>query len=100
MNIEECISVEVEADRKPWYHDIKAYIKSSEYPPGATNNEKKFIQRMACQFFLSREILYKRNHNSTLLRCINAFKANHLMEEMLEGLLGAIPMDPCWPARL
>ena len=27
MNIEECMSVEVKVDRKPWYHDIKAYIK-------------------------------------------------------------------------
>ena len=67
MNIKECMSVEVEADRKPWYHDIKAYIKNSEYPSGATDSEKKFIQRMAYQFFLSGEVLYKRNHNSTLL---------------------------------
>ena len=94
MNIEECISVEVEADGKPWYHDIKAYIKSSEYPPGATDNEKKFIQRMACQFFLSEEVLYKRNHDSTLFRCINASEANHLMEEMHEGLLGAYTSGP------
>ena len=27
MNIEECMSVEVETNGKPWYHDIKAYIK-------------------------------------------------------------------------
>ena len=100
MNIKECMNVEVKANGKPWYHDIKAYIKNSEYLPSAMDSKKKFIRCMACQFFLSREILYKRNHNSTLLRCINAFKANHLMEEMLEGLLGAIPMDPCWPARL
>ena len=32
MNIEECMNVEVEVDRKPWHHDIKAYIKDSEYP--------------------------------------------------------------------
>jgi len=43
MNIEECMSVEVEADEKPWYHDIKAYIKNNEYSSGATDNEKKFI---------------------------------------------------------
>ena len=67
MNIEECMIVEVKADRKPWYHDIKAYIKNSEYLLGATDNEKKFIRCMACQFFLSGEVLYKRNHNSTLL---------------------------------
>ena len=67
LNIEECMSVEVKADRKPWYHDIKAYIKNNEYLSSATDSEKKFIRRMACQFFLSREVLYKRNHNSTLL---------------------------------
>ena len=61
------MNVKVEADEKPWYHDIKAYIKNSEYPPGATNCEKKFILNMAYQFFLSGEVLYKRNHNSTLL---------------------------------
>ena len=49
---------------------------------------------MACQFFLSREVLYKRNHNTTLLRCIDALEANHLMEEMNEGLLGAHACGP------
>ena len=33
MNIEECMSVEVKVDEKPWYHDIKVYIKDSEYLP-------------------------------------------------------------------
>ena len=94
MNIEECMSVEVETNGKPWYHDIKAYIKNSEYPFGATDSEKKFIRCMACRFFLSGEVLYKRNHNSTLLRCIDASEANHLMEEMHEGLLGAHASGP------
>ena len=93
MNIEDCMSVEVEANGKPWYHDIKAYI-NSEYPSGATDSEKKFIRRMACQCFLSGEVLYKRNHDSTLLRCIDASEANHLMEEMHEGLLGAHANGP------
>ena len=57
MNIEECMSVEVKANGKPWYHDIKAYIKNSEYPSDATDNEKKFIRHIACQFFLSGEVL-------------------------------------------
>ena len=32
MNIEECMNVEAKFDGKPWYHDIKAYIKDGEYP--------------------------------------------------------------------
>ena len=87
LNIEECMSVEDEADTKPWYHDIKAYIKNSEIPPGATDSEKKFIQCMACQFFLSEEVLFRRNHDSTLLGCVDASEANRLMEEMHECLL-------------
>ena len=67
MNIKECISVEVEADGKSWYHDIKAYIRNNEFPSSETDSEKKFIRCMACQFFLSGEVLYKRNHDSTLL---------------------------------
>jgi len=43
MNIEECISVKVKADEKPWYHDIKAYINNGEYPLDATDSERKFI---------------------------------------------------------
>ena len=43
INIEECMNVKVEADEKPWYHDIKAYINNSEYPLGATDSERKFI---------------------------------------------------------
>ena len=94
MNIEECMNVKVEVDRKPWYHDIKAYIKDNEYLLDATDNEKKFIWRMAYQFFPSGEVLYKRNHDSTLLRCVDAAEANHQMEKMHEGLLGAHASGP------
>ena len=67
INIEECMNVEAEINKKPWYHDINSYINDSEYPPMAINSEKKFIRCMVCQFFLSEEVLYKRNHNTTLL---------------------------------
>ena len=72
MNIEECMNIEVEVDGKPWYHDINAYIKDNEYPPRAIDSEKKFISHMVCQFFLSGEVLYKRNHDTTLPQCIDA----------------------------
>ena len=100
MNVKECMSVEVKANGKPWYQDIKAYIKNSEYLSGVIDNEKKYIQHMAYQFFLSGEVLYKRNHDSTLLRCVDASKANHLMEEMHEAYSELMLMDPRWLTRL
>uniref|UniRef100_A0A2N9G188 Uncharacterized protein n=1 Tax=Fagus sylvatica TaxID=28930 RepID=A0A2N9G188_FAGSY len=74
--VEECMNVEAEIDDKPWYYDIKRFIQDREYPPRATENEKKYIRRMAFQFFLSGEILYKRTHDATLLRCVDAEEAN------------------------
>ena len=65
--VEECMNVEAEVDNKPWYYDIKRFLQSREYPQRATENERKYIRRMEFQFFLSREILYKRTHNATLL---------------------------------
>ena len=41
MNIEECMNVETKVNGKPYYHDIKAYIKDSEYSLEAVECEKK-----------------------------------------------------------
>ena len=67
MNIKECMNVKAEINEKPWYRDMKAYIKNGEYLSGAKDSERKFIRHMACQFILSGEVLYKRNHDTTLL---------------------------------
>jgi ribonuclease HI len=87
--VEECMNVEAEVDNRPWYYDIKRFVQSREYPQQATGNEKKYIRRMAFQLFLSEEILYKRPHDATLLRCVDAKEANRLIQEMHAGLMGA-----------
>ncbi|XP_057975193.1 uncharacterized protein LOC131162597 [Malania oleifera] len=62
-----CCVVTEETDEKPWFHDIKTYIQQKEYPKGVTNNDRKTIRRLAMRFFLDGEVLYKRNHDMTLL---------------------------------
>ena len=52
---------------KPWFHEVKRYLKAQEYPEGASVNDKKFLRRFAAKFFLNNGILYKHNHDSTLL---------------------------------
>jgi len=37
---------------------------------------------------MSGSILYKRNHDMTLLRCVDAKEANHMIEEVHEGSFG------------
>jgi len=56
-----CCLVEEERDGKPWYFNIKRYVESKEYPPEASDNDKRTLRRLAADFFLSGSILYKRN---------------------------------------
>jgi hypothetical protein len=88
------MNVEAEVDNKPWYYDIKRFVQDKEYPLQATENEKKYIRRMAFQFFLSGEILYKRTHDAALLRCVDTEEANRLIQEMHARLMGAHANGP------
>jgi hypothetical protein len=56
---------------KPWYYDIKQFLQNHEYPPGASNKDKKTLRRLASRFLLNGEILYKRNYDMVLLRCVD-----------------------------
>ncbi|XP_040942235.1 uncharacterized protein [Gossypium hirsutum] len=47
-------------DDHPWYHDILRYVKSREYPDHATENDKKTLRRLAIDYVLDGEILYKK----------------------------------------
>ena len=83
-----CCQVEEERDGKPWYFDIKRYVVSKEYPPEIADNDKRTLRRLAASFFMSGGTLYKRNHDMTLLRCVDAKEANHMIEEVHEGSFG------------
>ena len=38
-----CCLIEEKEDGKPCYFDIKRYIKDKEYPPEASNNDKRTL---------------------------------------------------------
>jgi len=48
-------------DNRPWYCDIKQFLQSREYPPNASNKDKKTLRRLASKFVLDGDVLYKRN---------------------------------------
>ena len=79
---------EEEEDGKPWYFDIKWYIKGKEYLPEASDNDKRKLRRLATSFLLSGNILYKRNHDMVLLWCVDAREAEQMLVEVHEGSFG------------
>ena len=42
------------------------------------------IRRFTVKFFIGNGILYKRNHDSILLRCVDKSEAERIMEELHE----------------
>ena len=70
---------------KPWFHEVKRDLEAQEYPEGASVNDKKFLRRFAAKFFLSNGILYKCNHDSTLLWGVDKSKAERIMTDLHEG---------------
>ncbi|XP_057948197.1 uncharacterized protein LOC131143849 [Malania oleifera] len=77
-----------EADGKQWFYDIKTYIQKNEYLEGAAINDQRTIRRLAMGFFSDGEVLYKRNHDMTLLRCVEAHEARQAMHEVHKGVCG------------
>ncbi|XP_075087678.1 uncharacterized protein LOC142169679 [Nicotiana tabacum] len=80
-----CFNVDEEPDGKPWYHDIKKFLATSEYLEDATNGKKSALRRLANHFFLNGEVLYKRTPNLGLLRCVDVAEATRLLEEIHAG---------------
>jgi len=80
-----CSFIEEESDDKPWYFDIKRYLKNKEYPEESNENDKRMLRRLAAKFVLSGDVLYKRNHDMMLLRCVDAKEAELILREVHEG---------------
>jgi len=70
-----CSFIEEESDDKPWYFDIKRYLKSKEYPEGAFENDKGMLRRLAAKF-TSRKMTF--NHG--YIRLTNAVPQPQWME--------------------
>jgi hypothetical protein len=83
-----CFAVEEEKDGRPWYYDIKNLIKNKVNPAGASELDKKTFRMLAAGFFLDGEVLYKRNYDKVLLRCVKKREADMLIEEIHEGAFG------------
>ncbi|XP_070009855.1 uncharacterized protein [Nicotiana sylvestris] len=77
-----CNTVKIESHVRPWYHDIKRFLKTKEYPDQASGDQKSTIRRIASGFFLSDKVLYRRTPDLNLLRCVDAEEVRKIMYEV------------------
>jgi len=71
------------------FNKIKHYLQSPplSVPPVSRGSkmDKKTLRRLARDFYLDGEILYKRSFDETLLRCLNETNARNALREVHEG---------------
>ena len=80
--------VEEIKDEKLWYFDIKCFLQSQIYPPRASLKDKKTLRRLAGNFYLNGDVLYKRNFDMVLLKQVDRHEADLLMTKVHEGSFG------------
>ncbi|XP_070013296.1 uncharacterized protein [Nicotiana sylvestris] len=83
-----CAHVEEEADGKPWFHDIRKYLTTGEYPELPNATQKRTLRRLSNNFFHSGGILYRRTPDMGLLTCVEAREATKILEEVHAGTCG------------
>ncbi|XP_071909679.1 uncharacterized protein [Coffea arabica] len=84
-----CLVVEKSSDGRPWYNDIKEFLKTGSYPSGADMTAKSFLRRLSSKFFLNGEVVYRRTSDLGLLRCVDEDEAEYLMKEVHSGVCGS-----------
>ncbi|XP_050889425.1 uncharacterized protein LOC127094662 [Lathyrus oleraceus] len=83
-----CLEIEEESDGKPWFYDIKRYVKKQGYPENVSIKDKKALRELESHFFVSGGVLYKRSYDSVLLRCMDRHEAEWIIIDVHKGSFG------------
>lgn len=77
-----------ETDDYPWFYDIMRFLDNQEYPKDTSITDNKYLRKLSSKFFLSGGVMYKRNNDSVLLRCVNKQEVNQTIMGIHEGSFG------------
>ncbi|XP_077230199.1 uncharacterized protein LOC143863420 [Tasmannia lanceolata] len=72
-------------DGKPWYTDIMNLISGEGHPPRASGKERKILQKLAANFVICGDQLYRRSFDGIQFLCVGEDKAVELIEQTHEG---------------
>ncbi|XP_077249102.1 uncharacterized protein LOC143888531 [Tasmannia lanceolata] len=74
------------SDGKPWYTDIKNLILGKGHPPEASGKERRSLQKLASNFVICGEELYRRSFDGIQLLCMDEDQAAELIEQTHKGV--------------
>ncbi|XP_050914864.1 uncharacterized protein LOC127129782 [Lathyrus oleraceus] len=95
-----CLEIEADPDDKPWFYEIKTCLEKQQYLEGISITNKKAFRRISSKFFLNDDVLYKRNYDSMLLRCVDRHEASTIIKSIHEGCKGVHAKGPAMAKKI
>ncbi|XP_077223005.1 uncharacterized protein LOC143856622 [Tasmannia lanceolata] len=86
-----CDVIEIAArcsDGQPWFTDIKNFILGQGHPAEASSKERRTLQKLASNFVICGNELYRRSFDGIQLLCITEDQAVKILEKTHEGVCG------------
>eukprot|EP00253_Pinus_taeda_P011268 PITA_11268 len=75
-------------DSESQYADLIFYLKNGRAPPHLSYKSKRAIRLKAKNFSLIDDVLFKKNYDSILLRCLEKNEAQKVLQELHDGPAG------------
>eukprot|EP00253_Pinus_taeda_P012820 PITA_12820 len=75
-------------DSESQYADLIFYLKNGYAPPNLSYKNKRAIRLKAKNFTIIDNVLFKKNYDSVLLRCLEKAEAQKVLQELHDGPAG------------
>jgi len=69
------------ASTSGWYKDIIFYLKCGQFPISMSSEETRALKMKAIQYVLAVDILFQRNFDEMILRCVDLIRTHKVLEE-------------------
>src|SRR3989440_3101005 len=79
---------QVEEDERPWFYDLKEFMEKGIFSEDASPVDRMTVRKMAKNYVLIGDVLYRRSWDGLLLRCVSTKEGNDLMEKIYAGVCG------------
>ncbi|XP_050891682.1 uncharacterized protein LOC127097216 [Lathyrus oleraceus] len=98
--LRDSLAIEADPDDKPWFYYIKTFLEKQQYPKGISITDKKALRRLSSKFFLKDDVLYKRNYDFVLLKCVDRHEASPIIKSTHEGYEGVHVKGPAMDKKI
>ena len=75
-------------DPESWYYDIRFYLVRGSCLEHLDTSHRRELRLKSNLYHLANNVLYRKNHDGTWLRCLEKDDANHVLNEMHDNPAG------------